>query len=213
NGIIGFSDFLREASIPEEQREYVNIIKQCSHTLLKLINDLLDFSKIDSGCLEIDPHLFKIQDIRNYFENVFLLECKKKKIDFVFEVAEEVPFELFGDSYRIRQVLSNLLSNAIKFTEVGSVKVRVTKLPSEKDIYRWDVIDTGIGIRKDYLPKIFSPYTQECSATARKYGGSGLGLSISKKLVELMSGQISVESTLRKGTVFSFTIPLMRLKP
>jgi signal transduction histidine kinase len=208
NGIIGFSDFLNESPIPKEQKEYVKIIKQCSDTLLKFINDLLDFSKIDSGRLEIDPHTFKTDDIRDYFENVFLRECQKKNLDFSFEIAQEVPKELFGDSHRIRQVLSNIVSNAIKFTESGSVRIRLSKLKNEKDIYRWDVEDTGIGIEKDYLPKIFSPYTQEYSSTARKYGGSGLGLSISKKLVELMGGQISVESTQGKGTVIYFTTPL-----
>ncbi|MGZ3795076.1 MAG: sensor histidine kinase [Pseudobdellovibrionaceae bacterium] len=208
NGIIGFSDFLRESSNPEEQKEYINIIKQCSDILLKLINDLLDFSKIESGCLEIDSHVFKPQDIRNYFEKIFALECKKKNIDFFFEIDKEVPPELIGDSHRIRQVLSNLIWNAIKFTESGSVRVRLSKLQTQNNIYRWEVEDTGIGIKNDNLTKIFSPYTQEHSATARKYGGSGLGLAISKNLVELMGGHLNVESTLRKGTVFYFTIPL-----
>jgi hypothetical protein len=212
NGIIGFSDFLKESQIPEEQREYVSIIKQCSDTLLKLINDLLDFSKIDSGRLEIDMHFFKVQDIRKYFENIFFMECQKNNLNFSFEISQEVPPELFGDSYRIRQVLSNLVSNAIKFTASGSVQVRLSKPHNNMDMYRWEVEDTGIGIKKDYLPKIFSPYTQEYSATARKYGGSGLGLSISKKLVELMGGEIGVESIPGKGTVVFFTIPLNQVK-
>jgi signal transduction histidine kinase len=173
-----------------------------------LINDLLDFSKIDSGCLEIDRHVFKTQDICAYFEKVFFLECQKKNINFNFKISQEVPYELLGDSYRIRQVLSNLIGNSIKFTASGNVSVRLSKVQNKQDIYRWEVEDTGLGIRKDYLPKIFSPYTQENSATARKYGGSGLGLSISKKLIELMGGQLGVESTLGKGTLFFFTLQL-----
>lgn len=208
SGIIGFSDFLKDSPIPAEQKEYVSIIKQCSDTLLKLVNDLLDFSRIDSGRLDIDPHLFKTKDIRDYLENVFSLQCQKKNLQFYFEITEDVPEELIGDSHRIRQVLTNLVGNAIKFTEAGSIRVRLSRQHSKGDIYRWSIEDTGVGIRKDNLAKIFSPYTQEFSSTARQYGGSGLGLAISKKLVELMDGQLNVESTLGKGTVFVFTIPL-----
>lgn len=208
NGIIGFTDFLKESPIPTEQKEYVSIIKQCSDTLLKLVNDLLDFTRIDSGRLDIDPHLFKTKDIRDYLENVFSLECQKKNLHFQFEISNDVPEELIGDSHRIRQVLTNLVANAIKFTETGSIQVRVRKLQPDGNVYCWCVEDTGVGIRKDYLSKIFSPYTQEHSSTARQYGGSGLGLAISKKLVELMGGQLNVDSTLGKGTTFSFTIPL-----
>jgi signal transduction histidine kinase len=208
NGIIGFTDFLEETPIPTEQKEYVSIIKQCSNTLLKLVNDLLDFTRIDSGRLDIDPHLFKTTDIRDYLENVFSLDCQKKNLHFQFEIANDVPEELVGDSHRIRQVLTNLVANAIKFTETGSIQVRVRKLQPDGNVYCWCVEDTGVGIRKDNLAKIFSPYTQEHSSTARQYGGSGLGLAISKKLVELMGGQMNVDSTLGKGTTFSFTIPL-----
>lgn len=208
NGIIGFSDFLKESPIPQEQKEYVSIIKQCSDTLLKLVNDLLDFSRIDSGRLDIDPHNFKVQDIREYLEKVFSLECRKKSLRFSFEIAPNVPSELVGDSHRIRQVLTNIVGNAIKFTENGGIRVHLRPHPTDADIYQWTVEDTGVGIKKDNLAKIFSPYTQEFSSTSRKYGGSGLGLAISKKLVELMGGQLSVESTLGKGTVFFFSIPL-----
>jgi signal transduction histidine kinase len=208
SGIIGFADFLNEAPLPPEQKEYVHIIKQCSDTLLKLINDLLDFNKIDNGLLEIDPHTFKTQDVQDYLESVFLLECQKKSLNFSVQVAPEVPQELVGDSHRIRQVLTNIIGNAIKFTEHGAVVVRCSRHPHEENTYRWEVEDTGIGIKPDSLTKIFSPYTQEFSSTARKYGGSGLGLAISKTLVELMGGKLEVQSTLGKGTLFSFTLPL-----
>lgn len=208
SGIIGYSDFLKESAIPEEQKEYASIIKQCSDTLLKLVNDLLDFSRIDSGRLDIDPHVFKTKDIRDYLENVFSLECHKKNLQFYFEISNDVPAELVGDSHRIRQVLTNIVGNAIKFTEVGSIQVKLKRQEPNSNLYCWSVEDTGVGIRKDNLTKIFSPYTQEHSSTARKYGGSGLGLAISKKLVELMGGQLHVESTLGKGTTFFFTLPL-----
>ncbi|WP_413289566.1 sensor histidine kinase [Bdellovibrio sp. HCB337] len=206
NGIIGFTDFLQESPIPAEQRDYVNIIKQCSDTLLKVVNDLLDFHKLDSGRLELDPHAFKISDVQQYLENVFSLECQKKNLTFSMRVASEVPVELYGDSHRIRQVLTNIIGNAVKFTDEGSIQVSVSHYKG--NLYRWDIADTGIGIKKDNLQKIFSPYTQEFSSTARKYGGSGLGLSISKTLVELMGGQLHVESTYGKGSVFFFTLPL-----
>lgn len=208
NGIIGFADFLKDSPLPQEQKEYVAIIKQCSDTLLKLINDLLDFSRIDSGCLEIDPHTFKVQDIQHYLENVFSLQCQQKNLYFVYDVSPEVPMDLVGDSHRIRQVLSNLVSNAIKFTDRGGIRVRLQRVHPEKNEFRWSVEDTGAGIKKDYLKKIFSPYTQEFSSTARTHGGSGLGLAISKKLVELMGGELKVASALGQGTAFSFTIPL-----
>lgn len=208
NGIIGFSEFLKESAIPQEQKEYASIIKQCSITLLKLVNDLLDFSRIDSGRLDIDPHSFKIQELREYLESVFSLECQKKNLKFSFDISSEIPQELVGDSHRIRQVLTNIISNAVKFTESGSIRVELSRPNPNDHVYCWRIEDTGIGIKKDNLSKIFSPYTQEYSSTARQYGGSGLGLAISKKLVELMGGQLTVESTLGKGTMFFFTIPL-----
>lgn len=210
NGIIGFTDFLADSPIPKEQREYVNIIRQCSGTLLRLINDLLDFTKIDSGKLEIDPHPFKPHDIKIYLENMFLMECQKKNLEFSVSIAANVPEELYGDSHRIRQILTNIVGNAVKFTEKGSVQVRVHRQKGNEDIYRWEVQDTGIGIKSDNLSKLFTPYTQEHSSTARKYGGSGLGLSISKKLVELMGGRIDVQSTLNEGTLFFFSLPLKK---
>jgi len=208
SGIIGFANFLNEAPLPAEQKEYVHIIKQCSDTLLKLINDLLDFNKIDSGQLEIDPHVFKTLDVQAYLENVFLFECQKKALHFSVQVSSEVPQELVGDSHRIRQVLTNIIGNAIKFTEQGAITVRFSRHSQEENLYRWEVEDTGVGIKPDSLPKIFSPYTQEFSSTARKYGGTGLGLAISKTLVELMGGKLEVQSTLGKGTLFAFTLPL-----
>lgn len=208
NGIIGFSEFLKDSPMPQEQKEYASIIKQCSVTLLKLVNDLLDFSRIDSGRLDIDPHSFKTQELRDYLESVFSLECQKKNLKFSFDISSGVPQELIGDSHRIRQVLTNIISNAVKFTESGSIHVELSRPNPDEHIYCWTVEDTGVGIKKDSLTKIFSPYTQEYSSTARQYGGSGLGLAISKKLVELMGGQLNVESTLGKGTMFFFTIPL-----
>lgn len=208
NGIIGFTEFLNNSPIPTEEREYVCIIKQCSETLLKLINDLLDFSKIDSGKLDIDPHAFRPREIQDYLENIFHLESKRKNLEFVVDADPEVPETLYGDSHRIRQVLTNIVGNAIKFTDHGSIKVRVQRHETADNLYCWEVTDTGIGIKKDNLQRIFSPYTQEFSSTARRYGGSGLGLAISKTLIELMGGQLKVNSIVGKGSVFSFTLPL-----
>lgn len=206
NGIIGFTDILKDSPIPQEHREYVSIIKQCSDTLLKVINDLLDFHKIDSGHLEIDPHVFMVHDLQQYLENVFSFECSRKNILFSVNITPDVPSELYGDSHRLRQILANIISNAIKFTDSGSISVRLSHQGG--NMYRWEVEDTGMGIKKDNLNKIFNPYTQEFSSTARTHGGSGLGLTIAKKLVELMGGQLHVESTYGKGSVFFFTLPL-----
>jgi signal transduction histidine kinase len=208
SGIIGFSDFLKDSLTPTEQKEFISIIKLCSETMLKLVNDLLDFSRIDSGCLDIDPHQFKISDIRDYLEKVFSLECQKKNLQFRFDISEGVPNELIGDSHRIRQVLTNIVANAVKFTDKGGIYIKLDKQHPDSNIYRWLIEDTGLGIKKDNLTKIFNPYTQEFSSTARNFGGSGLGLFISKRLVELMGGELDVESTVGEGTVFFFTIPL-----
>jgi hypothetical protein len=208
NGIIGFTDFLQDSPIPDEQKEYVNIIKQCSDSLLKVLNDFLDFTKIDSGRLEIDPHKFRVKDVTGYLETVFGRQCKNKNIDFDISVESDIPGELFGDSHRIRQVLTNIVSNAIKFTPGGEIKVHLLRSPEREGHYTWEIYDTGIGIKEDNLSKIFSPFTQENSSTARAYGGTGLGLAISKKLVELMGGNIEVKSTYGKGSLFVFTIPL-----
>jgi len=206
NGIIGFTDFLKDSSTPAEQKEYVQIIKQCSDSLLNTLNDLLDFTKIDSGRFEIDPHYFHLGEITGYLERVFSLQCKNKNIDLITEIENGIPTELFGDSHRLRQVLMNLVANALKFTESGKISVRCYR--NNNQFYTWEVSDTGIGIKEDNLAKIFSPFTQEHSSVARTHGGTGLGLAISKKLVELMGGQISVRSTYGEGSLFYFTLPL-----
>lgn len=208
NGIIGYSDFLANASLPPEQKEYATIIKQCSDTLLKLINDLLDFSKIDSGRFEIEPHQFKVQEICQHIQNVFALECQKKNLSLCFNISEEIPQELVGDSHRIRQVLTNIVGNAVKFTPAGQIQISLCRSPDKDSRFLWSVQDTGIGIKKEYLSSIFSPYSQEHPSTSRNYGGTGLGLATSKKLVELMGGQLKVESRYGQGTKFIFSIPL-----
>jgi signal transduction histidine kinase len=211
NGIIGFTDILRDSNISKEQTEYVDIIRQCSDSLLKVLNDLLDFTKIDSGRLEIDPHRFRAKDVADYIDTLFRPQCQKKNIQLQIELSKDVPAELYGDSHRLRQVLTNIVSNAIKFTDRGGICVRLRRSEKADGYYIWEVLDTGTGIKADNLPKIFSPFTQEHSGIARSHGGTGLGLSISKNLVELMGGQIQVQSTHGQGTRFYFTIPLSQL--
>jgi signal transduction histidine kinase len=210
NGIIGFTDILRDTPINDEQREYLDIIKQCSDSLLKVLNDLLDFTKMDQGQLQIDPHAFRAKAIIDYLETIFSIPCQKKNIKLVAVLDPNVPSELYGDSHRLRQILSNIVANAIKFTEVGEIRVRFEK-SSQDDFYVCEIADTGVGIKQDYLPKIFSPFTQENSGIARSHGGTGLGLAISKKLTELMGGTIEVHSVYGEGTRFTIAIPLQRI--
>lgn len=209
NGIIGFTDILKDSQINEEQAEYIDIIKQCSDSLLKVLNDLLDFSKMDEGQLQIDPHNFKSREIPEYLETVFRMPCQKKNIQFNVHVDSRVPESLFGDSHRLRQVLTNIISNAIKFTIKGEINV-LFYTDENPGVYCWEIRDTGVGIKEDYLTKIFSPFTQENSGIARSHGGTGLGLAISKKLIELMNGSIEVQSVYGSGTRFKVTLPLTK---
>ncbi|MBC7370216.1 MAG: hypothetical protein H7326_01540 [Bdellovibrionaceae bacterium] len=208
NGIIGFTDILKDSPVNEEQREYLDIIKQCSDSLLKVLNDLLDFTKMDQGQLLVDPHHYKSKEIPDYLETVFRIPCQKKNIRFVIDVGTKLPVHLYGDSHRLKQILTNLISNAVKFTDSGEITVRFD-ISARPGFCTWEVIDTGVGITEEYLPKIFSPFTQENSGIARSHGGTGLGLAISKKLVELMNGTIEVSSVHGKGTRFTILLPLV----
>lgn len=212
NGVIGMNSLLLESDLNEEQRGYAEIIRASGDALLTVIDEILDFSKIEANRLELDSRDFDLRQTLNEIEELLAISARKKKLEFFFCVSPIVNSLLCGDSGRLRQVLVNLVSNAIKFTDQGVVSIHVTMLSEHLDkvTLRFEVSDTGIGIASDKIPLLFKPFQQLDSSNTRKYGGTGLGLAISKRLVELMGGEISVKSSIGKGTVFWFTAAFER---
>ena len=210
NAIIGIADLLAKTPLSPEQNNYVQIFRRAGDNLLHLINDILDLSKVEASQLELERTRFSLSDLLGKVTEMVTVRAHEKGLALVCAIAPEVPCDLVGDPTRLRQVLLNLIGNAIKFTESGEVALRVTldvnsPLPGA---LRFTISDTGIGIAGDKLGAVFERFTQADSSTTRRYGGSGLGLTISKRLVELMGGRISVESGVGKGSVFSFAVPL-----
>src|SRR6187455_1832086 len=209
NAIVGIADLLAKTPLTPEQDKYVKIFRRAGDNLLHLINDILDLSKIEASQLELERTGFSLNDLLEKVTEMVAVRAHEKGLDLVCEVAPNVPGELIGDPTRLRQVLLNLLGNAIKFTESGEVALGVAPDadPSVPGVLRFTVADTGIGIPGEKLGAVFERFTQADSSTTRRFGGSGLGLTISKRLVELMGGRIWAESTIDKGSTFSFTVP------
>ncbi|MEP7063887.1 MAG: PAS domain S-box protein [Betaproteobacteria bacterium] len=210
NAIIGIADLLAKTPLSPEQDKYVQIFRRAGDNLLNLINDILDLSKVEASQLELEHTGFSLSDVLEKVREMVAVRSQAKGLDLVCEIAPNVPNFLVGDPTRLRQVLLNLLGNAIKFTESGEVSLRVTPDADSSfpGVLRFTISDTGIGIPGEKLGAVFERFTQADSSTTRRYGGSGLGLTISKRLVELMGGCIRVESGVGKGSVFSFTVPL-----
>ncbi len=210
NAIIGIADLLAKTPLTPEQSKYVEIFGRASDNLLDLINDILDLSKVEASQLELERTEFGLSDLLEKVIEMVAVRAHQKGLSLVCDIAPNVPPNLVGDPTRLRQVLLNLLGNAIKFTESGEVALRVTADTDTAvlDALRFTVSDTGIGIDGAKLGAVFERFTQADSSTTRRYGGTGLGLTISKRLVELMGGRIWVNSGVGKGSVFSFTVPL-----
>ena len=211
NGIIGLSTLLLDTKLNTEQREFMEAISNSSHGLLKLLNDILDFSKIEAGELVFDEAPFDLQQMVIDEQKIMSILAVEKGIHFLVDgEIEEAHRMVVGDMYRIRQVITNLIGNAIKFTSVGSVtfRIRVQALGSTSVLVRFEIEDTGIGIMEDYLPQIFEKFTQGGSSINSNFGGTGLGLTITKQLVETMRGRIGVESIYGNGSRFWCEIPL-----
>jgi PAS domain S-box-containing protein len=207
NGVLGAAGLLLETSLGEEQRQWVETIRRCGDALLAVVNDILDFSKIEAGRLifeKVDLDLFETVEA---LADLFAEQVHNKDVELVISVDPALPPIVRGDPGRLRQVLINLINNAIKFTERGQVGVRVHRQDETDDtlIVRFAVSDTGIGIAPSLMPHLFEPFTQADGSMTRKYGGTGLGLAISRQLVELMGGEIHVESTEGQGSTFWFT--------
>jgi len=210
NGIIGMTELLEGTQLPQESQRYLGNIRSCSDLLLTLIDDILDFSKIEAGKLEIEPVDFDLPRLVGECVGLFANASQAKGIRLFSDVSNGVPPLVRGDSLRIRQILNNLLSNAIKFTQAGSVRVAIEALESSgtHTHLRFSVKDSGIGISPEAQQRLFNPFVQADGSTTRRFGGSGLGLSICKRLVELMGGEIGVESTAGQGAEFWFALRL-----
>ena len=210
NAIIGIADLLAKTALSPEQNKYVQIFRRAGDNLLHLINDILDLSKVEASQLELERTGFSLHDLLEKVTEMVAVRAHDKGLSLVCEIAPNMPTDLIGDPTRLRQVLLNLLGNAIKFTEFGEVALRVTPDGDSSVIgtLRFTISDTGVGIPSEKLEAVFERFTQADSSTTRRFGGSGLGLTISKRLVELMGGRIWVASVVGKGSAFSFAVPL-----
>ena len=209
NGVIGMASLLSETKLDSEQRDYTDTIISSGESLLSVINDILDFSKIESGNMDIERDDFDLRHTIEEVMDMFAQRAARQKIDLIYQLDEDVPMSIVGDSMRLKQVLINLVNNAIKFTTKGEVFVKVyvqKKMKGGNYEIGFSVKDTGIGIPEDKLPKLFKAFSQVDSSTTRKYGGTGLGLVICERLVQLMGGEIWAVSDFGEGSVFSFSI-------
>ena len=229
NGVLGMAQLLEDTPLDEEQQDYVETIAHAGNSLLNIINDILDYSKIEAGQFKLASEDFSVAQLIQEVSNLLAPRAKAKGILVHTEIADGLPAWVNGDANRLRQILFNLVGNAIKFTEQGSINIQVSQAPkdtacktmAQADACRQDsnllgkcgcvvlqfsVQDTGIGISPELQESIFDPFTQADSTNSRKYGGTGLGLAICRQLVELMDGHISLESTLGKGSRFTFTV-------
>jgi len=210
NGVIGIADILMETEMSSEQKGFVRSVQSSADSLLVLINDILDYSKIEAGKLDMETIDFDLRTTMEDLSDLIALKAEEKGLEFVYLIESEVPTFLKGDPSRMRQILINLTGNSIKFTENGEVVIHVS-LKDDTDTHAtllFKVIDTGIGIPIQQQDRLFKTFSQVDSSTTRKYGGTGLGLAISKQLVDLMDGEISVESEEGKGATFWFTVVL-----
>ncbi len=209
NAVIGMAEMALREDIPDSARSYIKQIKSSGRALLSIINDILDFSKIESGKMDVIPAEYDSMSLFNDVSNIIMTRLVDKDVSFDLDIAPDLPVLLYGDNIRIRQILINLANNAVKFTNQGFVRISVDfeKLDGERILLKISVTDTGIGIKEEDLSKIFESFQQVDSKRNRNVEGTGLGLTISQRLVYLMNGSISVQSEYGKGSTFSFSIP------
>jgi PAS domain S-box-containing protein len=210
NAIIGMADLLWETELTPDQRKYLRIFRRAGGNLLNLINDILDFSKVEAGHLQLESIPFDLGDLIEKAIEILAMRANEKGLELACHLSPDVPCALIGDPNRLQQILINLISNALKFTEKGSVTLRVQNDPDRTapGVILFSVTDTGIGIPSEKLTTIFESFTQAHASITRKYGGTGLGLTISKQLVELMNGRIWIESTEGQGSTFHCSVQL-----
>lgn len=212
NAIINLTDLVLNTELNSRQQQLLGRVSSASRALLNILNDILDFSKMEAGKLEIEKHPFMLNNVLDDLIDLFGHQASLKGIEMIVGMDPKTPTALIGDGFRLKQILINLTGNAIKFTETGEVTIHVTcNQKNEKEaVLTFCVQDTGIGIAKETMERLFLPFTQGDSSTTRKYGGTGLGLAISKRLIDQLGGKISVESELGKGSRFTFSIPYAR---
>ncbi|MFC1850330.1 two-component regulator propeller domain-containing protein [candidate division CSSED10-310 bacterium] len=210
NAIIGLTDLALKLQVHPKHRDYLEKIKNSAHLLLGLINDILDFSKIEAGKLHLECTPFSLHDIMDSLSDMLASKAAEKGLELLISVHEDVPEILIGDSLRLGQILINLTNNALKFTETGEILVKIVPVEIDTDYVKlkFSITDTGIGIKTEQISRLFDSFTQAEDSTYRKYGGTGLGLNISKRLVELMHGKIWAESEVGKGSTFFLEITL-----
>ncbi|MBC8054214.1 MAG: response regulator [Sphingobacteriaceae bacterium] len=208
NGVIGMAALLSQTPLNSEQEDYVNVINTSGDALLHVINDILDFSKIESGNLELEIQDFDLRSCIESVIDVFTNKAAQQNLDLVYQINHQIPEMITGDSHRLRQILINFVSNAMKFTKQGEVFIEVNLINNSNNKLEigFNVHDSGIGIPEDKLSRLFKAFSQVDSSTTRKYGGTGLGLVISERLVGLMGGEVSVSSKVGVGSIFSFSI-------
>jgi two-component system sensor histidine kinase BarA len=207
NGIIGFSDLLLKTKLSQVQQDYLNTIHKSAKNLLQILNDVLDFSKLEAGKLKFEPEAFAIQELLEETFSILSPLAHEKGLELVQFIYQDVPEKIFADPLRLRQVLTNLISNAIKFTDHGHVVARIMCENKDKNgmLLKVSITDTGIGIDPETRSKIFHAFMQADTTTARRHGGTGLGLVICQKIIEQMGGQIGLETTENEGSTFWFT--------
>jgi signal transduction histidine kinase len=204
NGIVGMLTLLQGTALTEEQTEHLRLARSSSDLLLGVVNDVLDFSKIEVGKMTIEQVPFNIKEVLSNTRSVFAQVAQQKGLSLDYDIAQEISEFIIGDPLRLRQVITNLLSNSMKFTETGGVHLSVFLSTGG---LRFEVKDTGIGMTEEVRVRLFQSFSQADASTSRKFGGTGLGLTISKELVHLMGGEISVSSEFGKGTCFWFDLP------
>lgn len=207
NGVIGLTDLVLQSDLQPLQREYLIKAETAAKALLAILNDILDSSKIEANKFELETIPFSLEDILSKLHALFNHKAEEKNIRLIFTIAQDVPRELLGDPLRLQQILCNLIGNALKFTEAGEVSLTISLLgrDTQQHQLRFDVSDTGIGMTPEQLEKLFKPFYQADSSFTRKYGGTGLGLMISKDLIYLMNGIITAKSIYNQGTTLTFS--------
>ena len=208
NGVIGMAQLLQDTELNRRQHEYVEVIRSSADALLVVINDLLDYSKIEAGRLELECVELDLGAHVEEVATAYAAQAAAKGLELVVDLATDLPARALGDPGRLRQALSNLMSNAIKFTERGEVVASARRAGGDADLVRFTVQDTGIGVAPEALARLFQPFTQADASTARRYGGTGLGLSIVRQLAQLMGGEVGATSTQGSGSTFWFTARL-----
>lgn len=208
NGVIGFTDLVLKTNLNETQHQYLSIVNQSANALLSIINDILDFSKIEAGKLEIDIEKCDLYEMSSQATDIITYQIQNKGLEMLLNIGTDLPRFIYADSVRLKQVLVNLLGNASKFTEKGEIELKIENLHSEGDFnkIRFSVRDTGIGINASKQKKIFEAFSQEDSSTTKKYGGTGLGLTISNSLLGLMGSKLQLVSEVGKGSTFFFDV-------